>query len=147
MGDSQSTPAAEGLFADTATGPRLLGSRCATCEMPYFPRSEACRNPGCDHSDMQDAEFGPSGTLISMTLQNYPPPPPTIAPEPYSPYGVGLVDLPEGLRVIGRLFSDDPEQVPVGGPVELVLAPLGHDADGREIISWQWKPVATGSAS
>ncbi len=138
---SETIEAASGLFAETTAGPRLLGSRCATCETPYFPRSEACHNPDCGRSDMRDAEFGPQGTLISIALQNYPPPAPTIAPEPYSPYGVGLVDLPEGLRVIGRLVSDDPAQVTVGGPVELVIASLGHDAEGRDVVSWQWKPL------
>jgi uncharacterized OB-fold protein len=90
---------------------------------------------------MEDARFGPRGRLRSIALQNYPPPAPTIAPEPYRPYGVGLVDMPEGLRVIGRLVSDEPERVEVGREVELVLAPLGHDTEGREVISWQWKPL------
>ena len=133
--------AAKGLFADTPAGPRLLGSRCATCGTPYFPRTSACRNPACSRSDLRDAEFGPRGRLISVALQNYPPPAPTIAPQPYRPYGVGLVDLPEGLRVIGRLASDAPEQVPLGGPVELVIAPLGRDGEGREVLSWQWRPL------
>jgi len=133
--------AAKGLFAETSDGPRLLGSRCATCETPYFPRSEACHNPACERSDMRDAQFGPRGRLRSVALQNYPPPAPTIAPAPYRPYGVGMVDLPEGLRVIGRLDHDAPEQVGVGGEVELVIAPLGRDAEGREVISWQWRPI------
>jgi hypothetical protein len=90
---------------------------------------------------MEDEQFGPRGRLLSVALQNYPPPPPTIAPDPYRPYGVGLVDLPEGLRVIGRLDVADPEQVEVGGDVELVLAPLGRDGEGREVISWQWRPL------
>jgi uncharacterized OB-fold protein len=54
---------------------------------------------------------------------------------------VGLVDLEaDGLRVIGRLRVDDPEAVSPGGPVELVLAPLGQDAEGRDVISWQFEP-------
>ncbi|HEM47688.1 MAG TPA: DNA-binding protein [Alphaproteobacteria bacterium] len=141
MSEPERIEAAKGLFAETAEGPRLLGSRCATCRTPYFPRSEACHNPDCAHSAMEDARFGPRGRLRSIALQNYPPPAPTIAPEPYHPYGVGLVDMPEGLRVIGRLVSDEPERVEVGSEVELVLAPLGHDAEGREVISWQWKPL------
>lgn len=141
MSEPERIEAAKGLFAETADGPRLLGSRCATCRTPYFPRSEACHNPDCEHSAMEDARFGPRGRLKSVALQNYPPPAPTIAPEPYRPYGVGLVDMPEGLRVIGRLVSDEPEQVEVGSEVELVLAPLGRDAEGREVISWQWKPL------
>ncbi len=141
MTDSNPVHAAENLFVETVDGPRLLGSRCATCHSPYFPSSEACHNPDCEHSDIQSVHFGPHGTLWSVTLQNYPPPPPVVAPEPYSPYAVGLVDLEaDGIRVIGRLLVEDPQSVPVGGPVELVLAPLGQQEDGREVLSWQFVP-------
>lgn len=140
MSESHTIEAVEGLFVDTSEGPRLIGSRCATCETPYFPSSEACHNPDCDHSDMRVDHFGPEGRLISIALQNYPPPPPTISSDPYTTYGVGLVDMPEGLRVIGRLQVEDPEQVPVGGPVDLVIASLGQDAEGRDVLSWQWRP-------
>jgi len=140
MSGGDGIESAKNLFTETGDGPRLLGSRCATCGTPYFPRNEICRNPDCAKSDMQEARFGPSGTLFSVALQNYPPPAPTIAPDPYRPYGVGLVDLPEGLRVLGRLRCDDPMQVEPGTAVELVIAPLGSDAEGREVISWQWKP-------
>ena len=141
MTENHRIEAAQGLFTDTQDGPRLLGSRCATCNTPYFPRNAVCRNPDCDRSEMLDAQFGPRGILMSIAVQNYPPPPPTIAAEPYRPYAVGLVDLPDGLRVIGRLISDDPEHQDLGGEVELVLAPLGQDAEGRDVISWHWKPV------
>lgn len=141
MSEQDVIEAAQGLFVETPEGPRLLGSRCATCRTPYFPGSEACHNPDCDHSDTQPAHFGPYGTLWSVTVQGYPPPPPVVAADPYLAYAVGLVDLEaDGLRVIGRLLVDDPETVAPGGPVELVLAPLGRDAEGRDVISWQFKP-------
>jgi len=142
MSDSGSIPAVEGLFTETADGPRLVGSRCASCQSPYFPSAEACHNPECERSDMQSALFGPRGRLTSMTIQSYPPPAPVVWSEPYTPYAVGLVDLEsEGLRVIGRLRVANPENVEVGGDVELVLAPLGNDAEGREVISWQFELV------
>jgi uncharacterized OB-fold protein len=141
MGDSAQVNAVEGLFAKTASGPRLLGSRCATCTTPYFPRSESCHNPDCPGTDMQPAEFGPNGTLWSVALQNYPPPSPAVIPEPYSPYAVGVVDMPEGLRVLGRLETDDPEGVPVGADVELVISALGRNDAGEDVVSWQWKPL------
>ena len=43
--------------------------------------------------------------------------------------------------MLGRLLSDAPDEVEVGSEVELVLAPLGQDDEGRDVISWQWKPV------
>ncbi len=137
---ADATPAAANLFVETAEGPRLLGSRCATCQAPYFPSSAACHNPDCNHSDTQPVHFGPHGKLWSVTVQGYPPPPPVVAADPYRPYAVGLVDLEaDGIRVIGRLLVEDPDSVTPGGPVELVLAPLGQDAEGRDVVSWQFK--------
>ena len=134
-------PVVEGLFVEREEGPRLLGSRCASCRTPYFPKSPICRNPDCNHSEMSDADFGPGGRLWSCSIQNYPPPPPARYDEPYRPYALGVVDLEEGLRVMGRVATDDPESVRVGDRVELVLAPLCHEEDGTELITWMFRPV------
>jgi len=135
------TPAVEGLFRDAGDGARLLGSRCATCQTPYFPKSTLCHNALCDDSKMEDAEYGPDGTLWSYSVQNYPPPPPAVTPEPYEPYAVAVVDLDDGLRVAGRLTTADPEQVRVGARVQMILGPLGKDDEGTELISWMFQPV------
>ena len=94
---TQRIPVIDGLFAERTEGPRLLGSRCTHCATPYFPKSPVCHNPECDESKMEDAAFGPTGVLFSFAVQNYPPPPPARYDEPYQPYAVGMVDLPEGL--------------------------------------------------
>jgi uncharacterized OB-fold protein len=90
---------------------------------------------------MEDAEFGPRGTLWSCAVQNYPPPPPAKYDEPYAPYSLGIIDLAEGLRVMGRIHTNAPEDVKVGAEVELVLAPLCHEEDGAELISWMFRPI------
>lgn len=130
----------EGLFEDTAEGPRLLGSRCATCKAPYFPKSAVCHNPACTEGKMQDAAFGPRGKLWSLAIQDYPPPPPAKYDEPYEPYAMGVIDLDDGLRVMGRISTDDPRSVEPGVDVELVLEPLYHEADGTEVITWKFRP-------
>jgi uncharacterized OB-fold protein len=141
MSSGEQVMVVEGLFAETSDGPRLLGSRCASCQTAYFPRAIGCHNPDCDDSKMEDAQFGPRGKLWSVSVQNYPPPAPVVIPEPYEPFAVGLIDLEDGLRVLGRLSVADPMSVDVGCNVELVIAPLGPDADGNDIVSWQFAPV------
>ena len=90
---------------------------------------------------MEDASFGPRGRIWSSAVQNYPPPPPALSQKPYQPYAVAAVDLPDGLRVMGRVDTDDPENVPVGAEVELVVEAFGSDDDGNEIVSWMFKPL------
>lgn len=131
----------EGLFTDGPDGAQLLGSRCATCDTPYFPRSGICHNPECDHSDVQDATFGGRGTLWSYSIQSYPPPPPARYDEPYEPYALGVVDLDAGIRVVGRMAVDDPSTLKVGESVTLVIGPLCHDEDGSAPLSWMFEPV------
>ncbi len=144
MTETESAPAAEGLFLDTPEGPRLLGSRCATCGSAYFPSCQICHNPDCTDSSIEAAQFGPRGVLWSLTVQGYPPPAPVISSDPYQPYAVGVVDLDDHpLRVIGRLQTDDPQKVKIGSAVELILAPLGRDAEDREIVSWHFKLVGS----
>jgi hypothetical protein len=132
-------PVAKGLFVEAPEGPRLVGSRCRTCKTPYFPRAAVCHNPGCKASHIEEALFGPSGTLWSVAVQDYPPPPPAKFDKPYQPYAMGVIDLDDGLRVLGRMTSDNPRSVQVGARVELVIDALCHDDEGNEIVSWKFK--------
>ena len=138
---SNRVPVAEGLFAETPDGPRLLGSKCAACGTPYFPKTSVCHNPDCRSTSVQDAAFGPRGTLWSYSVQYYPPPPPARYDEPYTPYALGLVDLAEGLRVLARISTDDPEEVKVGAEVEIVLEKLYSDSAGNEVVTWKFRPI------
>jgi uncharacterized OB-fold protein len=137
----KSVPVAEGLFALTDAGPRLLGSKCRACNARYFPRTDACRNPECTSGELEEARFGPRGTLWSYAVQNYAPPPPAKYDLPYVPYALGVVDLPDGIRVVGRMTTADPAALAIGGDVELVLEPLCRTADGDDLISWKFRPL------
>jgi len=134
-------PVAKNLFTETASGARLQGSRCKTCKTPYFPKSAVCHNPGCRASDMEDALFGPDGTLWSCAIQDYPPPAPAKFDQPYKPYAMGVVDLDDGLRVLGRMAVENPRALDVGARVRLVIDTLAHDADGNEIVTWKFKTL------
>ena len=129
----------QNLFNEEAGEAHLLGSRCRTCGTPYFPRSDRCHNPDCQVSYVEETRFGPGGTLCSYSVQNYPPPPPARYDEPYEPYVLGVVDLDDGLRVVGRMAEKDPTSLQVGSEVEVVLGTICHDDDGTEIISWMFQ--------
>lgn len=135
-------PVVEGLFVETDEGPRLLGSRCANCGTAYFPKGAICHNPDCGESKMQDAAFGPRGKVWSVAIQSYPPPPPAKYDEPFKPYAMAVVDLDDGLRVLGRISGQDLTVEP-GADVELVFEPLCHEPDGTPVLTWMFRPVGS----
>ncbi len=141
MTSDEQVPVIEGLFANTSNGPRLLGSRCRDCGTPYFPKAARCHHPRCGGGETADTEFGPRGKLWSWAIQNYPPAPPARYEEPYVPYATGVVDLDDGLRVVGRMSVDDPESLQAGSEVELTIEMLCRDEQGRELVTWKFKPL------
>ena len=58
-----------------------------------------------------------------------------------TPYGVGVVELPEGIRVIARLTVSDPAALELGTPMELQIVPLHTDANGDEVVTFAFGPV------
>ena len=133
---------APGLFTELQDGARLLGSRCTTCRTPYFPKVDYCRRPQCGESRLEEAAFGPDGTIWSCAIQDYPPPAPARFDKPYKPYAMAVVDLADGLRVLGQVKTDDPKGVVPDTRVRLVVDTLCHDEAGNEVVTWKFQPVA-----
>jgi uncharacterized OB-fold protein len=141
MSPTNRVHAVDGLFRETSAGPRLLGSKCSGCGSAYFPKDVVCHNPECDAPSLAEVDFGPRGKVWSYAIQNYQPPPPVMTTEPYIPYAMGVVDLDDGLRVMGRIDVEDPMAVEVGAEVELVVGTIGADDDGNEIVTWMFRPL------
>jgi uncharacterized OB-fold protein len=59
----------------------------------------------------------------------------------FEPFGVGLVQLGDVVRVESRLTESDPEKLDFGMEVELRIVPFYVDGDGNEIITFAFAPV------
>ncbi|HEX3796460.1 MAG TPA: Zn-ribbon domain-containing OB-fold protein [Acidimicrobiales bacterium] len=123
----------EGLFTD-GERPTLLGSRCADCGAHHFPRHDTC--PYCSSEDVEPVALSGAGTLWAWTAVTAPPP----GYEGEIPFGIGVVELPEGIRVISRLCESDPGALDLGQPMELRVVPLHLDADGNDVVTFAFAP-------
>jgi hypothetical protein len=132
-------PIAEGLFIDTVEGPKLIASLCS-CGTCYFPKATRCSNPDCKDRKPVEHLLGPNGVLWSYSVQHYPPPPPAKFEQPFVPYAIGLVEFPEGLRVLGRMSTNDISALRIGDPVRVALETLYRDENGNEFITWKFRP-------
>lgn len=142
----EQVPVAADLFRDSDEGPALVGTRCTDCGAHYFPKSLSCRNPGCEAKSVQETLLGRRGTLYSYTVQGYRPPA-LFGMDPWEPYALGLVELPEGLRVMGMLTGVALDEIRIDTPMELILEVLYTDAGGREVLTYKYRPVRSGSES
>ncbi len=142
------TPVIEDWFT-TRPEPTLLGSRCTRCGTVFFPRLGGtpgqgfCRNPGCAGEEFAEVPLSRRGTIWSYTDAQYQPPPPYIpSADPYVPFALAAVELPEGLVVLGQVAEGyGVADLRVGGEVELVIETLYTDETGDRTV-WRWKPIA-----
>ncbi len=84
------------------------------------------------------------GTLWTWTTQEFLPKEPYASGETletFKPYGIGLVQLDEEVRVEGRLTESDPEKLRFDMEVELAIVPFRVDADGTEVLTYAFTPV------
>lgn len=141
MTESPETPAVD--WFTTGAEPALIGSRCAECGTIAFPRETSfCKNPACSGEEFADVELSRRGTVWSYTDAQYQPPPPYVPrSDPYEPFALAAVELPEGLVVLGQVAEGyGVADLRVGAPVELVVEPLYTDETGTRTV-WRWKPV------
>ena len=124
--------------------PALIGSRCGSCHATTFPVQRRC--PGCSSATMSPEHLPRHGTLVAWTTQGFPPGPPYKGPsgKDFVPFGVGLVQLGDVLRVEGRLTENDPAKLIFGMEVELTMMAFATDADGDELVTFAFRPVLTG---
>jgi len=133
-------PAAEGVFTWPSDEPRLIGSQCGACGIVTFPSQGSC--PRCAATEMAERLLARRGRLWAWTTQEFPPPsPPYGGPTgaAFVPYGVGYVELADGVRVEARLTET--EGLENGIEMELVLVPFRTDADGNEVVTFAFRPV------
>ena len=135
-------PFADEVFTWPSDDPQLIGARCAECSAVTFPFQGAC--PRCGALAMERELLPREGTLHTFTTQGFLPKEPYAGGETvetFQPYGVGLVQLGDVVKVEARLTEADPEVLQIGMPMRLAVVPFRTDPDGTEVLSYAFEPV------
>lgn len=122
--------------------PQLIGSRCGSCGATTFPVQDFC--PNCSRGDMSELLLPRRGTLVAWTTQGFLPGAPYAGRETvetFTPFGIGLVQLDDVIRVEGRLTEGDPSKLRFDMQVELTMVPLFIDDEGDEVVTFAFRPV------
>jgi uncharacterized OB-fold protein len=129
-------PVRAGLFDVDDDRLRLRAGRCGACGSLQFPRADTCST--CGQGDVADVLLTGEGSNLWAWTSVRAAPPGYRGPVPY---GFGVVELVEGLRVVTRLTEADPDRLRFGQPMRLVADPLHIDDDGATVLTWAFAPV------
>lgn len=135
-------PFATDVFTWPDDPPQLIGSRCEACGAMTFPSKPSC--PRCGGADMARRLLPRRGKLVTWTTQDFLPKEPYASgetPETFKPFGVGLVQLGDEIRVEARLTEASPSKLEFGMDVELVIVPFRMDDDGTEVVTFAFAPA------
>ncbi|MFJ1547327.1 bifunctional MaoC family dehydratase N-terminal/OB-fold nucleic acid binding domain-containing protein [Streptomyces sp. NPDC088246] len=96
---------------------RLLIQRCGECATLRFPWLPGCNGCGCQEWDTVEA--GGEGTVFSYVVMHHPPFPAFSTSAEGGPYAVALIELAEGVRMVGNVVGVPYDKVRTGMPVRL----------------------------
>jgi uncharacterized OB-fold protein len=116
---------------------RLAGCRCTSCGETSLGAKSIC--PNCGRDTVQNIALGGRGVLWSFTIVRHRPPGNYKGPDPFVPFGLGLVELPEGVRVLAPIKCDI-GKLKIG--LALQFRPyVRHDDDGPEVVAFEFETV------
>ncbi|MFD4857601.1 bifunctional MaoC family dehydratase N-terminal/OB-fold nucleic acid binding domain-containing protein [Streptomyces atratus] len=96
---------------------RLLIQRCGECATLRFPWLPGCKGCGCQEWDTVEASG--EGTVFSYVVMHHPPFPAFSTSAEGGPYAVALIELAEGVRMVGNVVGVPYDKVRTGMPVRL----------------------------
>jgi len=112
----------------------LIAGKCKKCGKYTFPKYLAC--PFCFSDEIEEAPLSKTGKLHSFTMVR------RSMPEFRVPYGLGLVDFPEGVRVMAQIDKDYIEGLELDSDMEVEIGPVRKGKDGKGQHSYKFKPAS-----
>ncbi|MEO3870399.1 OB-fold domain-containing protein [Nonomuraea sp. B12E4] len=101
---------------------------CADCGELRHPPGPLC--PRCRSTNRTHTLATGTGTLYSYVVHHHPP-----VPGRAVPFVVGVVELPEGVRIVGNVVDCPIEEVTIGMPLRVTYRPM----DDRLVLP-MWTP-------
>ena len=129
------------LFDWTQDGVRLQSAKCNSCGTYFFPASHHQHRPGCSREGVENVFLSRRGKLATYTVQYYMCPPPFKTAGDITPYGIGMVEFPEGISVAGIITETDLNALKIGLDMETTTYTLYKDEEGNEVVTWAFQVV------
>jgi uncharacterized protein len=126
------------FFWDGVAAGELRIQKCAECGVLRHPPGPMCpvchatqRKPFAPPAQVNHVVASGRGEVYSFVVHHHPP-----VPGRRPPFVVAVVDLEEGVRIVGNVIDCEPGEVRIGMPVELAFQRMDD-----EVTLPQWRPA------
>jgi hypothetical protein len=120
---------------------RLMGTQCEQCHETTLGSNAVC--PNCGGTTLRARPLSRTGTLFTYTIVRHKPPGDYRGPEPFRPFAMGLVELPEGIRVLSPL-EGALDAIRIGMALQF-RAFVRDAAESPPVVSFAFGPAAAAS--
>ncbi|MFD0682915.1 OB-fold domain-containing protein [Actinomadura fibrosa] len=128
------------FFWDGVQAGELRIQRCADCGTLRHPPGPMC--PSCHSLNRDHVVASGNGEVYSYVVHHHPP-----VPGRTPPYVVAVVELEEGVRIVGNVNGCAPEDVRIGMPVRLAFERMDDDLTLPQWIPADAPPPETRTAA
>lgn len=109
-------------FVDYLAEGKLMGTECKKCGKKYFPPRLDCAQ--CFDSEVEWFQIKGPGKLVTHSRVEFGP----SGFEDVQPYTLGIVDFPEGVKVLAKVSNSvDPASVKAGMELKVVPQKLNEE--------------------
>lgn len=100
------------FFWDGTAAAELRIQKCNACGVLRFPPGPAC--PDCGAIDRGHVVAAGTGTVFSYVVHRHPP-----VPGKELPIVIALIDLDEGVRMVGEVVDVTDDEIEIGMPLRV----------------------------
>lgn len=112
---------------------RMEAGKCASCGKVYFPPRVVC---ACGSRKFKAYTLPAEGKVVAWTVIRTPP----RGFSDEAPYGMGIVELSDGTRILCQIADCEPERLKVGLAVTLEFRKI-QEAGESGVIAYGYKAV------
>jgi len=115
---------------------RYEAGRCSECGKVFFPPRTVCSR--CRGREFEKTTLSGEGVLETFTIIR-------VAPSGFvdqAPYAVGIVSLPDGVKMTAQIVDGDPEELAIGDRLRLEFRRVRQDGEsGILCYGYKFVPV------
>ena len=140
MTNDNQVPLKKGLWSDPDADGNvfLLASKCKNCGELFFPTKQGTICTNCQNEEFETVNLSPTGKIFTFSVVQVRP------PEFYKgevPYALARIELPDGILIDSLVADCDFDQLNVGMEMELMIDKLYTNEEGKDVMTYKFKPL------